>query len=466
MSTNLQNLTANLRSSKATDRTNALESLRETFKRDKIVLSLNASDWLVVYNALFDAFGAEKTASLKSGNLPTGGTGVGAAAVRRLRSVAETIRWMTERSVERITRKVVGALISHFLSHLNLRGGLFEPVALSYIKALHCLVGFRPHLEHMEAVTWIKLVEMSFNAVLGLSLRQPFDPKADDWAEEPAQDVTESGPDAQSEEEYSDTPPTPRRKRQRGNPMHNPTPASREATPRAQEVHAVSHEQREFMALLAALLRDSYAPILSKDNPHLPGAILHRLRLVLSKYPGESSLYHDYLAALSVTLSRLSINQQSLVHKFAVATWDGLIGMWGSKSNRSKEDLVVVLRSLFPYLTFEFGLGDVSPRPSYCDELTHLWKLLGTEAERRGVEGLSLDLVRLCIQDRDDLEGSPAFVTKTFRPSWDFDVGQSLTWATLDLQAECAQKVKKFQVFMITLLLTMFYCATLALLIF
>ena len=54
-----------------------------------------------------------------------------------------------------------------------------------------------------------------------------------------------------------------------------------------------------------------------------------------------------------------------------------------------KEDLVVILRVLFPYFTYALDEGD-------CDDgLLRLWRLLGGEAQSRwGVDSLSMDSLR------------------------------------------------------------------------
>jgi ataxia telangiectasia mutated family protein len=75
--------------------------------------------------------------------------------------------------------------------------------------------------------------------------------------------------------------------------------------------------------------------------------------------------------------------------------------------------------------------------------IAHLWRLLDGEAESRwGVDGLSLECLRLELTDPEDVTGG-AFVAQTFRAGSNFDAVQALAWAILELQADCAEKVKE-----------------------
>jgi len=62
-----------------------------------------------------------------------------------------------------------------------------------------------------------------------------------------------------------------------------------------------------------------------------------------------------------------------------------------------------------------------------------------------GAERLTLDALRFELLDPADSGGldgaSGAFVAQTFRAGWDFNAGQALSWAILELKADCAGKV-------------------------
>jgi serine-protein kinase ATM len=213
--------------------------------------------------------------------------------------------------------------------------------------------------------------------------------------------------------------------------------------------HPPSLEQIECTSLLTILLRFSSAPLLSSTSPYLASSILRRLHRFIEIYPTDTSLHHDYILSVSATLSHLSLNKKKDVTKFARGAWDGLVGLWGTKNKRMKEGLVGVLRVLFPFYTTTDDLSSwngSSSKFDYSSGINKLWRLLDGEAESRwGIDALSLDSLRLEVAPtawecgNNDNRG---FSKHTFSAGWHFDVGQALAWAILELQADCAEKVR------------------------
>jgi ataxia telangiectasia mutated family protein len=152
---------------------------------------------------------------------------------------------------------------------------------------------------------------------------------------------------------------------------------------------------------------------------------------------------------LSSTLSTLSLNKKHIVQKFAHASWDGLVQLWGTKNKRMKEGIIIVLRILFPFVISDNDLFDANDTHFDCAEsIGRLWSLLNGEAESRwGVDCLSLDCLRLELVKTDGRSDETVpFVANTFRSGWSFDEGQALAWAILELQADCASKVRCFYI--------------------
>jgi len=144
---NLKTVLHQLKSDKVKERQEGISSLRTVFARDSTVLSLDESGdgraWLVVFQALFTSVLNEKSALNKKNTSS-------AAALRRLGDCAAAVRWLTERAVHRLNKKVVKPLLAHLLQTMVYQGELFLPVALDYIKAIRCVVGWTPHLEHLD----------------------------------------------------------------------------------------------------------------------------------------------------------------------------------------------------------------------------------------------------------------------------------------------------------------------------
>lgn len=452
-SLNLKTVLQNLKSDKIKERQEGLSSIRTVFAQDKVVNNFHINRdgvgdpraWLSVFQALFQAVLNEKLAVTKKTTSKSAGSVVTAA--RRLSDAASAVRWLTERTVHLMNKRVVTAMFEHLLQTMVHKGELLTPVALDYIKALRCITNFTPHLEQMDEDTWVRLVEMGFNTVLGDSIRMKFD--EDTVSASPALAADDSDLfDDDSMDLDPDELPSTSRKRGRSDSDAGPSSfkvsqSKTQPKTRAQQT-SVSLEQVEFMSLLSLLLRSSSSPMLSEDYHFLPSSILLRLQRFLDLYSADTSLLYDYVGAVSSTLSHLSLNKTREVQKFACASWDGLVGLWKTKNKRTKEGVVAVLRILFPFITTENEAWS-GTRFDCADGIARLSHLLDGEAESRwGVDGLSLNSLRLELTDSECQRPGgcqAAFVARTFRSGWNFDASQALAWAILELQADCVGKV-------------------------
>jgi ataxia telangiectasia mutated family protein len=441
-----------VKSEKITERQQGLQAIRDLFGQDHIVAKFHVDGnvakpkaWLIVFQGLFEAVLNEKMAYLKQVGKATSSA---ATARRRLTDAANTVRWLTERTVQYLNSSVFQALLDHLYRTMMHKNDLLEPVALDYIKALRCLLEWTPHLDRIDVNKWVQIVEMAFNVVLGDPIKRSFSDDPADSAASPAPPPTEADDSEffleNEDESEASSLASPTKKRRRRGATATPGPSSlHPSKPKRNQYKVPSKEQNELVPILSLLLRSSTAPLLLQDVAYLPSSILFRLQRFLEVYPADASLYHDYLLTVLSTLSHLSLNRKDTVVRFAQASWDSLVGLWGTKNKSMKECLVAVLRILFPFLT----AGDDKGRATSYDWSTGislLWRLLDGEAENRwGVDGLSLESLRLELKDEEEMAAS-AFVAQTFRAGYNFDPAQALAWAILELQADCAEKVSLF----------------------
>ncbi|KAG6854273.1 hypothetical protein C0991_008967, partial [Blastosporella zonata] len=445
---NLNDVLRDLKSSKITERRDALVALKTIFDRLEFVDNFHIVNgavepraWLGVFQALFAAVLQEKLGVTKKDAKKSANTS--AAAQRRLEDAASTLRWLTERTVHLMSRRVTKPLFEHLLQTMVHQRQLLTPVALHYIKALRCIVSHTPHLEHMDDDVWVKLVEMAFNCLFDDPIGSSFEDDVKMGSPEVADD---SELFEEDEDTDDDTLPSTSKKRSRGN---SPTTQSRSerAFKRARSTPqqaSVSREQVEFMSLISVLLGSSSSPILLPHYSHLPSSILTRLHRFLDRYTGDTSLLHDYVVALSATLAHLSLNKTLEVAKFTRDSWNALLGLWGTKNKRIKEGLVSIFRIIMPFVTTENETYHAAG--SSFDRSLGLRKLSlvidGQIDSRWGIDGLSLDCLRLETTDLSlEQQGFSAFVARTFRYGWSFDSNQALAWAVLELQADCLAKL-------------------------
>ena len=465
---NLNKTLENLKSDRVVDRQQGYSALRATFDRESVILHFDGAGdgkaWLAVFKALFQAFAKElKSCIAKTGAFPTDTTGRESTSVRRLGEVASLVRWLTERSLTRLNYRVLKSLLLHLTHALVHRGELIAPVALPYAKAIKSILTYKPHLHNLRDPVWHELLALAFNVVVGPAPKRTlFEHVGSDDSDGMDVDSDEEGGTGDggthSSAESAAGPSTPRTKRPREASPPRRTAPRRGTVPQSSQ--PVSLEQIEFMSIIAILLRSPTAPILDEpiakdvqtreaqlkrkeEDPHMfPRLLLNYFSHFLRIYTGDTSLHHDYLIALSAALSHFTLNCRQVVTVFANDSWPSLVKMWGTKNQRMKEDLVVVFRFLFPLLTAEPLEGEANVDPTAA--LASLWSALDGEAQSRwGIHGLSLECLQLRLLHEQDHEGNKrAFFADTFQYGWHFDGDQALSWATLELQADCAEKVE------------------------
>ncbi|KAF8659897.1 hypothetical protein AX16_001781 [Volvariella volvacea WC 439] len=447
---NVNAILTKLESNKIKDVTEGLNELRNVFSSRHIVQNFSMVEldnggmshdprvWLHVFQSLYGAARFGLTVYEKK---PKTGAGTKGPNTKVLEQVASTIRWLTEQTISRINSKISKSLYSHLLQMMVYRGKLFQPVALDYIKTLKVLVSCRPHLDRMEVKTWFHILEIGFNCVLGDPIGTILD--SETFIEGMKQLEQSLDEDAMDEDEDDSLASPLKRKRPRRD--SNDTVISRSGTvpflpPRGLSRNGTmaKPEQLEFTAVIAIILKHPLAP--------LPSSILIRLARFLFMYPVDTSMNEDFLSALSSTLSHLALNRVKDVEEFAKVVWPKLLGLWTSKNKRIKEALVAVLRVLFPFVTLDdedHSLSDVLFDSG--EGVAKLYELLKSEVENRsGVEPLTLDSLRLDIGnllEGENGDGDFVFTAKTFRSGNDFDAAHALTWAMLELQADCVAKL-------------------------
>ncbi|KAG5221128.1 Serine/threonine-protein kinase [Salix suchowensis] len=394
----LREVLEGLSSAKIKDRQESFSTLRRVFADDTLVATFHITSkgetdtraWLAVFQAVFAAVKLEKVLYKKKEHTSTVAT-----ITRRLEEAAAFFRWLVERSVTVLNKRATFAVLDHIRDYIKDHGALFTPLSADYVKALRCLLEYRPHLDHVEAGKWTEWVALAFNVVLGEDLRQGLTYVL---AEESIDDPEDSDDETSSPRMVF----PPRRSGSEG--------------------RATRHQ--------------CHSPPGSPFSPDSaePDAILQRLRRFLKLYPSDGSLHNDYLIVLSITLDRLALNRREEVVEFARDAWPSLVGLWGAKSKALKEGLASVLTTLLPFYTANdpsvWGVG-----------LKKLWNSLDGDSQNRwGIDSLALENLRLEISGDND---SP-FTTQTFKAGFGFESGQALSWVILQLQSDVLAKLLLF----------------------
>ena len=448
-----------LGSDKVKDRQEGLAAIKEVFSQDSAVENfaiengtVRQENFMLVFQALFRVVGKEKDLATRSTSAKSVST---AAALRRLSDSANTLRWLIERTVHLMNGKVATTCTRHLVKFLQDSEKIFDSVALDYSKALRSILAYNAHLDHLNEDSWLSIVSLAFNVILGDPIQRHLvgedemevmnEVDSEMYAEDTAEDETDQHPS---------TSKGKKRSRRDNTPLPILSPRKQKSLRKKRHVVvSVSLEQVEFTSVLRLLLSAPNAPLLSAEKVEderekindIGLAVLQRLERFLEMYSADSSLLRDYIAVLSSVLDHLSLNRVIAVQAFARSTWDSLISLWGTKDKTMKEGLLIVLKQLFPFVTCLPISEQKLPSFDLAEGIGRLWQLLDSEAENRwGVDGLSLDSLRLRIRG-DEKKNSKAleggFVAKSFQAGWNFDAGQALSWAILQLQADCTATV-------------------------
>lgn len=387
--------------------------------------------WIILFQALFQYLLLEKQGKSTS------------SADQRVREVAALVRSLTARGAHLFNRKVTEVLYVHMLQTMISKSALCPLVAEDYIKAIKALLSYPAHLDHLKLTRWLELMQLGFNVILGDPLNKVLETDPKTSAPSPAASASSSEgfmDDGNSDElEPEDDPRLGKRHRQEN--VRPPSSKSNTAPQREYNPVAATAVQIEFNSLITLLIQSTYSPVLFESCCSLPGSLLHRCQRFLEYFPPDSTLYNDFLQTLLTLLSQLTINRKEEVSKFARHSWKNLVGLWRTKNKRLKETLVAILHRLLPYVTAPDRPGDDLSNHNWSDGVWKLWRLLDTESSnRRGSEGLAFDAIRLEL----NYSQRKAFVARTYRVGLNFNADEALTWAILELQADCAEKVSCF----------------------
>ncbi|KAG9120281.1 Serine/threonine-protein kinase tel1, partial [Ceratobasidium sp. 392] len=413
------------------DRAEGMRLLQELLKRDSVVTSVDEKGdgkaWLHIFQKVFPLVLDERDKFMKV-SADKSSKRTGADATARLEKAAGFVRWLTERSVTHLNRRVVKPLMTHLTQMIVHNGAVFTPVALSYVKALRTIIGFRPHLDYLDSDTWSHLMALSFAVVLGdrVTHRLTLEDSVD------GADQNNQAHNGSDDEAESVAGPSKKRRR-----IMSP-PAPLIASSSSGSLKSVRLDQIEFVALIRTLLAHPSASFMITSIPAASRAILHSLQRYFMEYPTEGTAHQDAIWALNSALVHLELNRSRELVAFGAKLWSPLLDLWSTKVRPVKEGLVLAFTILMPLM-----MENDDPHFRKTDSLARLQAALDGEPDNRsGLEGLALDALRLRLAQSGSDCG--AFEANSFQYGADFSASHALSWVALRLQADCIAKSLSF----------------------
>lgn len=404
--------------------------------------------WLKLLQAIFQIVVDEQRSYVKKAS----GSSATSPALKRLKDASQAVRLIIEKCASDIPRKAFKAVFSHIVSIIVLKGRLFEPVALDYLRALRALVEYRPHLEHLETKQWTQAVALLFSGALGDNIRsyelvegdhndsgdtngrnQDDEQHEDDDVEVDELVDSESEPGPSSRSRNRPTPAARKRKasalRQTGAAASaSASSSSRGVTPNL--YRSASQDVIEIMGCIETFFRSSSSPFMEFVD-----ILLAKFTRFLRAYPSETSAHLPALRALNLLVDAVFFNAKVSLERSAVELWPHLLMLWTTKNILVKEQLVMLFTSLQPFLVYRSGM-------SYANLVQDLYHQILVEPDNRwGVENLDLYVVEFGMR-REKTPNSPMarlapFENILMRAASSFTPASALTWAMYELGAAC-----------------------------
>ncbi|WVF65515.1 hypothetical protein IAT40_000243 [Kwoniella sp. CBS 6097] len=409
----LQTALRSYQSDKIKERGQGLEQLREIFSNrenintyQEIAQRDGGAGWVALFQCLFQVVVMEKRLATKAG--------ARAQADKRLADAISLVRSMTERTVHLISRKPFLALVDHMTHLLVFSSQIFPPTALDYAKALRCLLSYPPHLENLDHLRWKTLMGICWASVLGDEVTIN-----EDW--EDGDEVEQDDGNEMDLDDFASTQAGP----------------SRRTTGRA----TVSQINNELISLIPILLSSSSAPLLpplpTKDPeiaspPERVGnSLLLKIHRFFQQYPTETSAHLPILRSLNLLLVELELNCRDDFLSAGLKLLPHLVALWGTRNKTLREQVVIALRILFPFVTHK-TLVDSKNAVGVAETLERLIDHLPKETTNKwGVEPLDSSVIRL--RALEAVKTEAPFELRGLSAGFEFSHEAAMSWAVIEL---------------------------------
>ncbi|KAK4687247.1 serine-protein kinase ATM, partial [Tremellales sp. Uapishka_1] len=408
-------------SEKVKERASGLEAIRMIFSSQKNLsifqdkASVNGGQgWVAFFKCLFEVVVREKKAVKKKTDElrrkdETPAKAGTSAVDKRLSDAISLVRWMTELSVRLLSRKPFVCLFVHMTQLLVDKDELFLPAALDYSKALRCLITYSPHLDNLDPSKWKWLMGICWAVVLGDEIKSEHEWEDDGELEADA-DLAKIA--AFQAHPYRST---------------------------------ITQTTTELVSLIPILLSSSSAPLIpackQKGDVSPPAisvgySILLKIHRFLLQYQTETAL-PPIVLSLNIVLAELELNSRSDFQRGGMMLLPQLARLWTARNKATREQVLIAFRILLPSLARQEVLQNDTERV-ISDAMERVFEVLGKDSTISGSGGIKpLDMGAMRLQMVQSASDTAAFQTGVLSAGFDFTHEQALTWAVLELYANC-----------------------------
>lgn len=360
----------------------------------------------------------------------------GVAAETRLSNAMSLVRWLVERSLTHLNKKVINALFSHLTQTIITPEGTLIRNAMDYIKALKMIVSYAPHLEHLSQASWECLMSICWDSAMGARIEYD----KEEWTAGDLEPDVES--ERESEEEEIGEPSVGSLKRK-----FTGTMTDRRRTEPVGSGGKLTTESTELLSIVPVLLSVPNAPIL--PPPQLPPSdyesdapfpragirILRKTIKFLRTHPSETAAHRSVLRALTIVLGELEVNAVQTMIESAPKILALLVPLWHTKL---KDQVTLALRLVVPFLSSTPFKDDADPEDQRIDrevfsQLVALRDAIARVPQGKRTQLLELPFLSLKIQPSTT---KGPMQTPLICATSDFTDGMIMAWSTLELVAD------------------------------
>lgn len=397
-----------LASSTVTDRNKGFEKISDLLSNPANFNSLKESRWTELFHQLFSAADTEKSAILKPSNARKGSIAP-TSHLNRLRTALSLIRKCVVQFVSQFKQKVMKLVLNRSMELIvTTNRSLMDDVVLECIRIMRDFLSYRPHLEHLNHALSAEMLAICFASILDRKMPE--------------------GHVMPDNESFHPAPPADE---------SIPTIGSQAASPRI-----IDSAQ-----LLSILLPASTSVCLECSR-----SLLSDFRLILEKFPRDTSAHFHLISALRLLLRELELNRGKDLRQSAIDLGNCLTTLWPSKNITLKEQIVLCLTYLLPFVLREAEVNRTNTEsggpPNAEDLVKKVLRVIANDAELQAKSSsISFGTLRLIVPPKE-LDVS-LFGTKAFsRAHCDgvdsaSEKAQVITWASLKLGASVLKYVAR-----------------------
>ncbi|GAA5821356.1 hypothetical protein JCM3770_006348 [Rhodotorula araucariae] len=409
-----EDILAKLESDKIKERTEGVSRCRDFLasKRNfNAVTNSRSHSWLSTLQLLFSIVIKERNAAQQKHS---------AATDKRLDDAAQLVRTVVEKVHRIVSRKTAKAIVAH-LTQMTAVQGKLQSYALTYMKALRTVLAYPPHVEHLDERQWTDIVMLCFSAVLGDKIKI-----GQDFVDEAAMDIDEDerlggALRAGLDEE-----------------MAHPSATRRTANP----------TEIELVGVIEVAFRSKSSPFLTYAQ-----AIFRKFLRFFRLFPAETTAHLSALTALNRAFADVDLNDQRSMRRIGPHLWKHVLALWATKSPSLKEQVVMALRYLFPFVVpppLRAGAGSSSRGGAgLAGDLAaiarakELYAAVLSEPGIRWREAYALDLdaLRLGLPPARGERDGRAYHAQTVCLGRGFDDKHAVAWGVVELGADALARI-------------------------